>query len=97
MARMKAMVEPLPLVPATWITGGRLLLRMAERREQPLDAIERQIDELGMQRGQPRDDGVDGGHSSVCHLVVPRESGASSDHRLSIVDAWAYWIIRLRG
>ncbi len=22
-ARMNAMVEPLPLVPATWITGGR--------------------------------------------------------------------------
>ena len=36
----------------------QLALGMIERGEQPLDAIERQIDALGMQRGQPRDDRV---------------------------------------
>ena len=56
---MNAMVEPLPLVPATWITGGSLPLRMAERVEDAPHAIERKIDQLGMQRKQPRDDGVD--------------------------------------
>ncbi len=55
-ARMKATVEPLPLVPATWITGGRRRCGMAERCEQPLDAAERQIDQLGMQREQARED-----------------------------------------
>ena len=34
-------------------------LRMIERGQQPLDAVERQIDALGMQRQQPRQDGVD--------------------------------------
>ena len=36
----------------------QLALGMIERGQQPLDAIERQIDAFGMQRGQPRDDRV---------------------------------------
>ena len=35
------------------------LFRMIERGKQALDAIERQVDALGMQRQQPRQDGVD--------------------------------------
>ena len=53
-ARRKAKVEPLPLVPATWITGRPSPLRMIERRKQALHAIKRQIDARGMQRQQPR-------------------------------------------
>ncbi len=53
------MVEPLPLVPATWITGGSLRSGWPSAAEQALHAIERQIDALGMQREQPRDDGID--------------------------------------
>src|SRR4029079_13555399 len=40
----------------------QLALWMTERGEQPLDAIERQVDALGMQRGQPLDDGIDRVH-----------------------------------
>ena len=60
-ARMKAMVEPLPLVPATWIAGGS---RRSDDRAQP-DAphpVERKIDPLGMQRSEPRHDGLDRDH-----------------------------------
>ena len=46
MARKKASSEPLPLVPATWTTGGSVRSGMAEGGEQPLDAAERQIDRL---------------------------------------------------
>ena len=58
MARTKAMNEPLPLVPATCTTGGRLPLGMAERGEQPLDAAKRQIDRLRMQRLQALEQSV---------------------------------------
>src|SRR5262249_22706982 len=34
--------------------------RMIERGKKPLDAAERQIDAFGMQRQEPREDGVDG-------------------------------------
>ena len=40
----------------------QLPLRMAERVENAPHPIERKIDQLWMQRGQPRDDGVDRGH-----------------------------------
>ena len=56
------MVEPLPLVPATWITGGSLRSGWSERSEQTLHAIERQVDALGMQRVEPRDDRVNRRH-----------------------------------
>ena len=36
----------------------QFLLRMTRARQQPLDAVERQVDPLGMQRGEPRDDRV---------------------------------------
>ncbi len=49
------MVEPLPLVPATWITGGNVACGMIEPRQQTVHAIEAEIDLLRMQRGQPRD------------------------------------------
>ncbi len=62
---MKAMVEPLPLVPATWITGGSRRSRMTERGQNAPHPIERQIDQLGMQRSQPRDDGIDRRHECV--------------------------------
>ena len=52
---MKAIVEPLPLVPATWITGGRRRSGWPSCAQQPLDAPERQIDGLGMQREKSRD------------------------------------------
>ena len=32
----------------------QLVLRMTKGRQQPLDTRERQVDALGMQRGQPR-------------------------------------------
>ena len=37
----------------------QLVFRVIERRQKPLDAAERQIDALGMQRQQSREDGVD--------------------------------------
>ena len=37
----------------------QLALGMVERGQNPPHAIERQIDQLGMQRGEPRDDGID--------------------------------------
>src|SRR6185312_9499790 len=40
----------------------QLAFGIAECAEQALHAIERQIDALGMQRGQPRDDGIDWAH-----------------------------------
>ena len=61
---MKAMVEPLPLVPATWITGGSRRSRVAELGEQPLDAAERQVDRLRMQGEKARDQRVGGLHRS---------------------------------
>ena len=50
-------------------------LGMIERGEQPLHAIERQVDALGMQRDQPRDDGVDGGHA-VRSVITGRRASA---------------------
>ena len=60
---MKAMVEPLPLVPATWITGGSCRSGWPSAAENAPHPIERKIDQLRMQRGEPRDDGVDRGHA----------------------------------
>ncbi len=48
----------------------QLAFGMIERGKQALHAIERQIDALGMQRGQPRDDGVDGGHETLRKLSI---------------------------
>ena len=31
---------PLPLVPATWITGGKRILWIAKRGKQPLNAVQ---------------------------------------------------------
>ena len=36
----------------------QLALGMAERGQQPLDAVEHEVDALGMQRQQPFEDGV---------------------------------------
>ena len=58
---MNAMVEPLPLVPATWMTGGSRRSRMAKRGENAPHALEREIDPLGMQPQKPRDNGIDRG------------------------------------
>ena len=59
---MKAIVEPLPFVPATWIVGGRRRSRVAERREQALDAAEREVDRLRVQGEEARDQRVGGAH-----------------------------------
>ncbi len=40
----------------------KIAFRMPDRREQPPNAIEREVDQLGMQRQEPRDDGIDGRH-----------------------------------
>ena len=41
-------------------------LGMAERGEQPLDAAEREVDDLGVERGQPVEDAVGGrAHSAA--------------------------------
>ena len=44
MARRKAQAEPLPLVPATWMTGGKLRLRIAKLAQQSLHAAQNQVD-----------------------------------------------------
>ena len=57
-ARSMARVEPLPLVPATWITGGRRRSgwpRAASRRS---TRSERQVDDLGVQGHQAVENGV---------------------------------------
>ena len=46
------MVEPLPLVPATWMTGGSLRSGWPSAASSRSHAIERQVDQLGMQREQ---------------------------------------------
>jgi hypothetical protein len=50
-----AIVEPLPLVPATWITGGSLRSGWPSRASRALHALEAEIDAARMQRRQPRD------------------------------------------
>ena len=40
-------------------------LRMAERVEHAPHPVERQVDALGMQRQQPRHDGIDRGHDAL--------------------------------
>ena len=50
---MNATVEPLPLVPATWIDRRQAFVRSAEIGEQTLDAAERKVDAAGM-RGAKR-------------------------------------------
>jgi hypothetical protein len=57
-ARMKAVVEPLPLVPATWITGGSRRSGWPSVGHQPLDAVERQVDLARMQPEQALQDGA---------------------------------------
>ncbi len=52
MALRKAPVEPLPLVPAMWMTGAKPMLRVAELAEQALDAAERKVDQPRVQRPQ---------------------------------------------
>ena len=39
---------------------------MAERRQNAPHPIERQVDALGMQRREPRNDGIDGSHFLIC-------------------------------
>jgi hypothetical protein len=38
----------------------QLAFRMPDRGQQPPHPIEREIDQLGMQRQEPRDDGING-------------------------------------
>ena len=58
----------------------QLALRMPERSQQPPHPIEREIDQLGMQRQQPRDDGID--RIDMCRASIP-------DHRERADDAHA--------
>ncbi len=55
---MIATVEPLPLVPATWMTGGSFSCGSPSAGKQPLDAVERQVDLLRVELHQPRQDAV---------------------------------------
>ena len=41
----------------------QLAFRMTDRGQEPPHAIEREVDQLGMQREEPRDDGIDGRHA----------------------------------
>src|SRR5580692_1718083 len=74
---MKATVDPLPLVPATWITGGTVL-RMVERSKNVLHAVEREVDPLGMQRQEPRQHGVERRRLGLIRAHVIAGSGAAS-------------------
>src|SRR5262249_24654586 len=49
----------------------QLPLRVAERGENAPHPIEREIDALRMQRGEPRDDGIDGGHAHSSAIAPP--------------------------
>ena len=71
------MVEPLPLVPATWMTGGTRRSRMAEPLQHAPHPLERQVDALGMQREQPRQDGIDGSHLARRHSAWARAGSAA--------------------
>ena len=53
----------------------QLALGMAERGEQPLDAVERQVDDLGMKREQPLEDGV--ARAWARRSPVPRRCGCA--------------------
>ena len=55
---MNATVEPLPLVPATWMTGGVRVSGWPRSVEQTLHASEREIDQPGVQRREALGDGV---------------------------------------
>ncbi len=52
----------------------KLAFRMAERRQQPPHPIERKIDQLGMQRQQTLDDGIDGSWRRVYRFTGARRS-----------------------
>ena len=56
----------------------QLPLWMSERIENAQHAIEREIDEFWMQRGQPRDDGIDGRHRNVTRAPGPAIWSAAS-------------------
>jgi hypothetical protein len=46
---------------------------MIERREDAPHPIEREIDQLGMQRQKPRDDGINFGHCTAqCATILTR-------------------------
>ena len=55
------MTEPLPLVPATWTTGGSRRSGWPSVVEQAPDAVERQVDDLRMQLRQPLENEVGAG------------------------------------
>jgi len=55
-------------------------LGMPERGENAPHPIERQIDPFGMQRGEPRDGGLDGGHVFVISRRPPLERPAALAH-----------------
>ena len=77
---MNAMVEPLPLVPATWMTGGSLRSGWSERLEQAPHAVERQVDPLGVERQEPRQDRVYMGHAAGSSWAGFLEPGVASSH-----------------
>ncbi len=55
---MKAMLEPLPFVPATWITGGRCSCGAPKARSSRSRRPERQVDLLRMQVEQAFEDQI---------------------------------------
>ena len=67
---MKAMVEPLPLVPGHVDRRRQAALGMAELGQQPLDAPERQIDGLRMQREKARDQRIGGIHAARSFCMI---------------------------
>src|SRR5262245_63650605 len=71
----------------------QLAFRMPDRGQQPPHAIERKIDQLGVQREQPLDDGIDGWHwrrlyrnhssarATLTRWAAPRSHGLGAGSR----------------
>ena len=74
----KSDCRPLAVGPGNMDHRRQFFLRVIERSKKTLDAIERQVDALWMQRGQPRNNRVDGRHNySKTLLRHPRHETAS--------------------
>ncbi len=73
---MKAIVDPLPFVPATWIVGGRRRCGIAGIGEQALDAAERQVDRLRVEGEEARDQRV--GRIPPCVALSQPQAAAAA-------------------
>ena len=71
---------PLPLVPATWMTGGRRCCGMAELVEQGQQPVQAEVDQPRMQAVQPGDDAVDAGGMGPPPSAVDGPRPASRHH-----------------